>query len=293
MATVTSHPVTSTAPSLPSAQLTTDQSGAYALMMQTLASWGLTALAPDLKNFIINGDSSPDTLALDLSQTAAYKQRFSANAARVKAGLRELTPAEYIANEEQYRNILTQYGMPKGFYDTTSDLDKWIAGDVSPAELQDRVQAAADLVYNSPPEAQQAWNQFYGGGQGGAIAAILDPAKAAPLVEQQVAAAQIGGAALAAGFKANAGSAQKYASEGVTLAQARSAYSQIAQRMPTDQSVGARFGMQMGQQQEEAATFEGDASALRNQHTLYAEEQSLFGGHGGGTVNTGDKGQNF
>lgn len=269
------------------------QTSAFDLLQQTLQSWGLGSLIPQLRKLIIGGMTDNNELALSLSQTKEYKARFAANEARKKAGLAELTPAQYLATEEQYRNILQQYGIPKGFYDTQKETDAWLAGDVSPAELQGRVQAAADLVYNSPKEAQQAWDQFYGGGKGGAIAAILDPKTAAPLVQQQVTAAQIGGAALQQGLTASKDSATRFAGEGITLARAQQAYSEIAQRMSVDTAAGNRFGSPITQGTEEKATLEGNAAALQQQGTVYAEESSLFAGHGGGTTSTGSPGSNY
>lgn len=270
------------------------QQNAFDLMMSTLQSWGLGSLSADLKKMIVGGDTDQAELALALSQTKAYKQRFAANAARVKAGLPELRPAEYIGLEEQYKNILQQYGIPKGFYDTQAETDAWIGGDVSPAEMQGRVQAASDLIYNSPPEAMAAWNQFYGGGTGGAIAAILDPKTAAPIVQKEVLAAQIGGAALSQkGLTTSRDNAERFASEGVTLDQARKAYSDIAQRMPTDHAVGARFGTSFGQSDEENVMFDQSGAAKTKQDTLYAEEASLFQGHGGATIASANQGSNY
>lgn len=272
--------------------LTHDQQSVYDLMLSTLRSWGLESLGADLKKLVVGGDTAPETLALALSQTDAYKKRFVGNDARRKAGLAELNPAQYIALEEGYRNIAHQYGIPDGYLDK-STTDKMIGGDVSTAEAQDRLQAAADIVWHSGPEAQQAWDQFYGGGPGGVIASMLDPTKAAPLVERQAAATQIGGAALSQGLTTSRGNAERFAAEGVTLDQARRAYSDIATRLPTDTAVGSRFGTHFGQSEEEAATIEGSASALQQQNSLYAQEASLFGGHGGGSAATGDQGSNY
>lgn len=261
-------------------------------MKATLTSWGLAELASDVRNLIVKGDTDQSTLALALSQTDTYKRRFAGNAARMKAGLSELNPAQYLAVEAAYRETARQYGIPAGYLDK-STTDKMIGGGVSPAEAQDRIQAAADLVWHSAPEAQKAWDQFYGGGPGGAIAAILDPSKAAPLVERQAMAAQIGGAALSQGLSASASSAERFAGEGVTLDQARKAYSDIAQRMTTDTTVGHRFGTGLSQADEEAATIEGNGAALQKQQSLYAQEASLFGGRGGANAATADQGSNY
>jgi len=92
------------------------ESDIYALMSATLNAWGLSSLVASLKGFIIQGDTNADTLSLALSQTDAYKTRFAGNAIRVKNGMSELTPAQYLATEEQYRNTLQAWGLPRGFY---------------------------------------------------------------------------------------------------------------------------------------------------------------------------------
>lgn len=281
----------------PKPSMSHDQQSAYDLMQATLQSWGISTLGDDVRKLILAGDTSPDTLALALSQTDAYKQRFAANAARAKAGLPQLTPAQYIATEEQYRNSLARYGLPHGFYNDKASTDNWIAGDVSPAEVDARAQDAAALVYDSPKEALQAWHDYFGGGlsdpTGHAIAAVLDHSVAEPLIQQRIGAAQIGGAALQQGLHTSAENALHFAQGGTTLAQAQQAYSAIAGRLGTDAQLSNRFGQTFGQQQEENATLGHDAAALNQQQALYAQEGALFGGHGGGTAATGNAGSNY
>src|SRR5947209_6169756 len=101
--------------------LSQGQQSVYDLMNQTLTSWGLTSLAPHLQNRNRDDDTAPDTLALARSKTQAYKVRFAGNAERVKNGLPELNPAQYIGLEEQYQNVLRSYGLPAGFYDKPTD----------------------------------------------------------------------------------------------------------------------------------------------------------------------------
>jgi len=154
-------------------------------------------------------------------------------------------------------------------------------------------------LVNGSPEALEAWNQFYGGGQGGAIAAILDPKTAAPLVDQQVAAAQIGGAALQAGLSANIGTATQAAKNGTTLAQARQAYQAIAARVNsgTDAAISSRFANAgtgtLDQSTEEQATLLGDADAQRKQQLLYNEEEAQFNGHASQSTASNDAGANY
>lgn len=260
--------------------LNPNQQSAYDLMLQTLTSWGLASLATDLKNLIIKGDTSPDTLSLALSQTAAYKQRFSGNALREKNGLPDLTPAQYIAMEEQYRNIMNSYGLPAGFYDTHDDLADMIGKDISAQELQTRVQVAHDQYTNAPDYVKNLWSTYFGT-KGDAVAAILDPDTATQVIQDRANQVAIGGAAAQNGFTLSQPRAQQFEQAGVTLDAARKAYSQIAQSYATDQNIAQRFGATFGQTQEENDVLLGDASAGNLRNTLYSEEEGLFKGHSG------------
>ena len=258
--------------------LTHQQQSAFDLIKHTLQEWGLGSLYNDAKSFIQQGLSS-DEIKLKLADTQEWKQRFAGNEIRQKAGLRVLSPAEYLAVEEQYHQTLRAYGIPRGFYDNKHATDAWIGGDVSPSELQARVQRVSEAI-DANPTVIQAWNKYYGGGKGGLIAAGLDMKKAAPLVDQQIVSAEIGSAALDQGLNVARGRAEQLSKYGVTLSSARQAYSQIASRLPTDQSVAARFGTSFGQGQEEDATLLGNAAAQNKQANLYAMEGAQFSGHG-------------
>lgn len=272
---VTPTPAKPPAPSTP--PLTHDQQSVYDLMDATLASWGLSSLSDVLRGFIVKGDTNPDTLALELSQTKEYKQRFAANALRVKNGLSELKPAEYIALEAGYRQVLQAYGMPAGFYDSQSDFEKFIANDMSVNELQSRVQVAHDQYTAAPEYVKNLWQQYFGT-KGDAIAAILDPNTATAIIQDRGQQVALGGAAAESGFSINQQRAQQFQQQGVTLDQARKAYQQIAQSMPTDQSIAHRFGTTFTQAEEENGLVLDQAAANQKRQTLYNEEQSLFKG---------------
>jgi hypothetical protein len=160
---------------------------------------GLGALAKDLRNLILRGDTSPDTLSLALSQTDAYKKRFAGNELRRKAGLPELNPAEYIAVEEQYTNVLKAYGLPAGFYDKHEDFTKMIGGDLSPDELRQRAQVAHDQYIAAPAYVKSLWSQYFGT-KGDALAAILDPDTATATIAARSQQVGIGGAAAQQGL---------------------------------------------------------------------------------------------
>jgi len=261
--------------------LTPTQTDAFALMTATLKSWGLSTLLADLKGFIVRGDTNSDTLGLALSQTAAYKTRFAGNAVRAANGLRELNPAEYLAAEEQYHNVLQSYGLPKGFYDKPADFAKFIGADISPAELDARAKVAHDQYENAPAATKALWSQYYGG-KGDAIAGILDPTVATQVILDRGNQVGIGGEGAAQGYGVTQPRAQQFQQAGVTIAGARAAYAQIASGAPTDQAIAARFGTTFDQKQEEDSLLLNDAAANQQRQTLYGEEKGLFKATSGG-----------
>jgi hypothetical protein len=268
-------------PGAPASTLSQTQNDAIALMTSTLNSWGLGSLVTDLRNLVIKGDTQPDTLSLALSQTDAYKTRFAGNAERMAKGLPELTPAQYIATEEQYRNTLQSYGLPSGFYDKPADFTKFIANDLSPAEIDARAKVAHDQYMAQPDDVKALWGQYFGT-KGDAIAAILDPDVATSIIQDRATQVGIGAAAVQQGLTTNQARAQKFQQSGVTIAQARAAYQQIATAAPTDQAIAARFGTTFDQGQEENDLLLGDGAAGAKRKTLYSEESGLFSGKSGG-----------
>src|SRR5581483_2048777 len=110
-----------------------------------LRQWGLQELAPDVLRLLQDGHSQ-DQVSVLIQDTDAYRKRFSGNDLRRKAGLAALSPAEYLATEASYRRIMESAGLPVGFYDQPSDFTTWIGADVSPNEIQSRVNLAVDAA---------------------------------------------------------------------------------------------------------------------------------------------------
>ncbi len=79
---------------------------------------------------------------------------------------------------------MRRYGMPESYYKkgdlgTQAGFEKFIGFDVSPVELEDRVQTAQRRVLNAAPQVRDALTQFYGAeiGNGDILAYVLDPEK--------------------------------------------------------------------------------------------------------------------
>lgn len=249
------------------------------LLKDTLTQWGLGSLIKYAQTYVNQGYDS-DTINLELQNTPEWKQRFAGNVQRAANGLPVLSPAEYIATEEQYSNVMKSYGLPAGFYDSHSDFNNFIGNDVSPTEVATRAQIAHDQYTAAPPATKALWAQ-YGFTKGDAIASILDPTVGTQVIQDRATQVAIGGTAAENGFQLNQQRAQAMQQHGTTLAQAQNAYQKIAQAAPTDTNIAQRFGTTFDQTQEENDLLlnQGDATAKRQQ--LYSNETALFGGHAG------------
>lgn len=251
------------------------------LAIKTLfKSYGLETLAGKIYDYVKNGYSA-DTISILLQDTSEYKARFSGNEARLKAGLPVLSAGEYLATEASYRQIMESAGMPVGFYDQPSDFTKWIAKNVSPSEIQSRVDLATQATALAPASYRQALQQM--GISGPEMTAyFLDSTKALPLLQKSAAIAAIGSEALQQGLSFDQGYATQLAERGVTAEQAQRGYSQIAQELGTMQNLGAVYGEGWTQRESEEAAFRGAAEATGKQRRLLSQERGAFSGSAGG-----------
>ena len=280
------------------AQLLKDQQkeqrqSAYDLLYQQFNQYGLASLVEPLKK-LITQNVSPSEFALRLTETDAYKKRFSANADRIAKGLAALSPAEYIHLEDQYQNIMRNYGLPSSYYTkdsmgTQAGFNQLLGNDVSATELEDRVMTAQNRVVNANPEVTKALKAFYPDITNGDILAYaLDPTKALDMIKRKVTAAEIGGAALSQGLTTAAQSAEDLARYGITGAQAQQGYGQIAGMLPRASQLSDIYGQgAYNQAVAEAATFgtAGAAEAIKRTKKLSELEQASFSGSSGTSGN--------
>ena len=265
---------------------------AYDLLYNEFNKYGLGSLVEGIKD-LIKQNVSPSQFSIALQNTDAYKQRFAANQDRIKQGLRALTPAEYIGLEDQYQNIMRNYGLPASYYSkdsmgTQAGFNKFIANDVSAAELEDRIATAQKRVLNADVNVTNALKQFYPDITNADILAYtLDPTNALENIKRKVTAAEIGGAALGQGLGTSASRAEELAKYGVTKAQAQQGYSTIGEFLPTAEKLGDIYAKQ-GLGAYDQATAESEvfntanaAEAARKRKKLAQLEQAQFGGTSG------------
>lgn len=248
---------------------------AFIALNSLFTSYGLGSLAPKIYSYITNGYSA-DTIALLLQDTPEYKQRFAGNEIRQKAGLPVLSPADYLSTEASYRQIMASAGLPKTFYDQPADFANWIGGDVSPTEIQGRVQLASAAANTTSPYLKQQLAAFYGVDEGHLTAYFLDQTKALPILQKQEQAATLGAEAASRGLLADKARMESYVDQGLTQSQASQGFQQIAMELPNLQAMAQRFGVTFGQQDEEQAVFGTNQAGANKRVSLAQQEQNLF-----------------
>jgi len=282
---------TSAATSAANAEALAKRQSAFDLLREQFAQYGLEGLVDPLKS-LIQENVSPSEFAVRLRQTEPYKKRFAANAARINKGLRALSEAEYINLEDGYQTIMRNYGLPATYY-TKGDMgrqegfEKFISGDVSPAELEERIMTAQNRVINAPPQVKEALKKFYPDiNNSDILAYTLDPEKGLVDIKRKVTAAEIGGAAMGAGLAADVGRAEELARFGITAERAREGYQAAVPIIERGRQLSSFYGESPYTQataEEELFNLSGAAEATKKRKKLTALEEASFAGQSGMT----------
>ena len=269
-----------------------------------LSSYGLGDLTGAITEAVQKGYSN-DTIQLIMQDpgskdplAVAFQTRFSGNKARFAAGKTVLSPGEYLAAERTYSQVLQSYGVASLATKTT--MSNFISGDISAAEVADRVGLAIDRVKNADPFTKAALAEYYPSlNQTDIVSALLDPAEGLPALKRKVQIAEIGGAAkiqgLTTGLTTTSGVASGYqgvttgslgaeslAQFGITQEEARKGYQTVAEIAPRAEFLSSISGGEDYTRLEaEQEAFLGLASAKRKRLSLTEQEQSRFAGQSG------------
>jgi hypothetical protein len=229
-------------------------------------------------------------LTLALRQTKAYQNRFAANQTRINSGLRALSEAEYVTLEDQYQNVMRNYGLPASYYtkDNTgkqAGFEKFIAGDVSAAELEDRISIAQKRVIDAAPQVKEALRQFYPDIKDGDILAYtLDPTQGLANIQKKVLAAEIGGAAIQSGLKTGMTRAEELAAAGITKQQAQTGFQTVAEVAPRGGVLADIYKQSPYTQttaEQEVFGLAGSVDAAKQRKKLTQLETASFSGSAG------------
>jgi hypothetical protein len=265
---------------------------AYQRLFDEFNALGLGALVADSKDLLMKATSIaaiPDALR----GTKAYMTRFSANDARIKAGLTALTPAEYLEKEDAYQKVMRDYGLPAsyytpGLYGKQEGFDSLIGNDVSALELEDRISTAQKRVINANPEVSAALKQFYPDiTDGDILAYTLNPKNAIKDIQRKVTAAEIGGAALQQkGLTTSLARAEELQKYGVDKESATEGYSTIGAGLQRGSELAAIYKESPYTQataESEIFKLTGQSEARKQRQKVTGLEKATFGGQTGVT----------
>jgi len=266
-----------------------ERKSAFNILKMEFQQYGLGSLVDSISNLLTDG-TPPAEFALRLRGTQEYKDRFKANEIRISKGLAALSPAEYVALEDQYQNVMRNYDLPESYYtkDATGrqvGFEALLASDVSARELEDRVVTAKDRVINANPEVSKALKQFYPGITNGDILAYaLDPKNALKSIQSKITAAEIGGAAMQVGLGTSLTRAEELQKYGVDKASAVEGYSAIGSGLQRGSQLASIYGESPYTQataESEVFKLTGQDEARKQRQKVTGLEKAAFGGQTG------------
>lgn len=259
----------------PLSGLTADQ-----IIATALANWGLPSLTKLVQGYNTKGLNG-DEAYLDLITQPEYKTRFAGNDGLRAKGLAPLSEAEYLDKEKTIAQQFATYQLPPGFADSQADKAKLIGANVGSKELDQRLSAAQAIVTDGALNGALAYARAnYGLGTGDLMAYFLDPARAAPLLNQQARASAIGAAAARTGFGGiDTTTAERLDAQGVTAEAAASGFSQAAGLGGLTSKVADTTALT--KDDLEKALLEGNAAATTKVQKVQDERKAQFAGGGG------------
>jgi len=258
------------------------QRDAYAALLGVFKGYGLATLAPKILQFIQEGLGA-DAISVELQETKEWKTRFVGNERRRAKGLPVLSPAEYLATEAGYRQVYRQFGLPTGFFDSPDDFARAMEADMSAMELQSRMQARKQVVTSGENTGVLGYfRDNFGLTDGDLLAFWIDPDRALPLLQQQVAASEVGAAAQRTGWGGlDKATALRLADLGITPDQAAQGFGEAAGLTELTQQLPGTAGDDTVTRADLiGATLEQNAPA--KERVLRSQETRLAAGKGGG-----------
>lgn len=218
-----------------------------------------------------------------------FQQRFKVIFDRQKAGLSAMSPAEVVDYESQVSQLMASAGFAKGFYDSPDDFYALMMADKSVDEVKQRVMGGFAKVQQAAKPIRDTFREWYGPDGDTALAMFfLDPDKTMPLLETQMAAAEVGGTANRFGIGMGRSLGEELARLGVTGQSSEQQFGQLAQGKGLfDENFGEKDNLSVDKEGVEAV-FNIDQGAVKKVAKRSEERSAAFAGSGGTSV--GQKG---
>jgi hypothetical protein len=227
-----------------------------------------------------------------IRKSKEFLARFPGLAKRLEKGFNQITVAEYLELEDSYKSLMRASGLPKSFYDSPTDFANFIASDLSPSELEFRIQRGVLAARQAPDEVKKSLKDFYGvsNTEGALTAYYLDPDKALPAIEREFATATVAGTGSRFGFDTTKDFAERLVSLGVmSPEQAQAGFTRAAgfrglevETITEREDVTDRDLVNAG--------FGSDIDSAQRLARRAQQRRSSMGGQGGGGAGIGSEG---
>lgn len=269
-----------------------ERAAAYAEYADTLTKYGFKRgeVMQFLKGLTYTQLQNPALVTQAFRETGAWRERFGGvTKSREKNGMSYLNEGEIIQLEDTYRQIFTAAGIPKKFWQR-EDLHDLIAKDVSPQEVADRVKLAEQAVNNTDPDYVRAFREFYGIGKKGLVGYMLNRKRGVQVLQEQVAAAEIGAEARQIGMDSVG---RKYAEElvdkDISRQEARQAFANVADTDQDWQKLAKMGGESLSERGliNDELGLDKEGKVGQKKRRLASQERARFGGSNAGTAGLG------
>jgi hypothetical protein len=274
---------------------------AFAMLTAQLRQWKLDALADSFIQLASQGfkpqeamnkikyDSTVNPLT-GKPWNADYNARFSGNVARAKQGLNVYTENEYLTLEDSYADTIRRNNINNLLSADPVANQKKFAGymekGLSATEFASRIDTFFERVENMNPNIKKQFTAYFPGISNMDIVSYLaDPENTLPILNQKIAAAEIGASALQVGLAATSrGMAQTIAGSGITAAQTRKDYEEIGGFLSDAElysNIYRQEGINYNQETAEKDIILGDVEAGKKRKRLASMARAGFEGSSG------------
>lgn len=264
----------------PDAPATTQDTSAVQTLMDMLNNTGLSSLAQQVWQQWLGGTALP-VITQWVRTTPEYAAVYPyLNQMRASGGLVN-TEAAYNDYVRQAQQIIRANGLSPEFGARQWIASRMVAGMGLP-ELQQRAQEASQYAHNTPQEWRDYAAQHFGWTPGDVAGMWFDPAVAEPVLQRKMQAAAIGGTAAQTGYgDLGTDTALHLADLGVSQSQAQQGFGTLAGSRQLFSPLPGEGGAQpVGQQDQIAAAFEGNANAQQRIQSQADRRKAAFGGGG-------------
>lgn len=272
--------------------ITDADKSAKAQLAATLQNYGLDPSLVDTlwTDWHVGQGKQINQILLDLPQTPQFQTRFP-KYQEIQKAHPGFGVADYINYENAVHEQNQRYGMPDNFYSSGEDIANNLIKGVSANEREDRIKLGVAAAIQSPMENRAEMQRLYGVDLGHLTSYFLDPTRAEPELQKQVAASAIGGQSVRSQFGLlSKDEAERIAQLGLSDQEVGKGFSDLYSQRQFTQALPGQEASQTGitREQQLAAQFGGDAAAqeavLREQEKRKAEFAK------GGSFSSGQQG---